>query len=54
MFNSYGKSLLTAVASVLMLVGGSFSLHAQSQIRGTVYDTDKTQPMAGATVVVEG
>ena len=24
MFNSYGKSLLTAVASVLMLVGGSF------------------------------
>lgn len=54
MFNSYGKSLLTAVASVLMLVGGSFSLQAQSQIRGTVYDTDKTQPMAGATVVVEG
>ena len=54
MFNSYGKSLLTAVASVLMLVGGNFSLHAQSQIRGTVYDTDKTQPMAGATVVVEG
>ena len=54
MFNSYGKSLLPEVASVLMLVGGSFSLHAQSQIRGTVYDTDKTQPMAGATVVVEG
>lgn len=54
MIQSYGKSILTSIAVLLALLSGSPDTSAQSQIKGTVYDTDKTLPLVGASVVVEG
>lgn len=54
MINRIGKSIL-ALASVLALsLALSWHAGAQNQVKGTVYDTDKSTPMPGATVLVEG
>ncbi len=45
----------TAAAVTLLFCTSVFSLlSAQTLVRGTVYDTEKPVPMAGATVVVSG
>lgn len=54
MTKSYGKSSLLWIVSFVLMFAGGGRLYAQSEIRGTVYDTDKPTPMTGATVVVQG
>ena len=54
MTTNFKKSALSAFLTLVFLVIGGFSAFAQSEIRGTVYDTSKPTPMTGATVVVQG
>lgn len=54
MTTNFKKSALSAFLTLVFLIIGGFSAFAQSEIRGTVYDTSKPTPMTGATVVVQG
>lgn len=48
------RKSLTMILLFAGLLVPSFVASAQSKISGTVYDTDKSNPMVGATVLVEG
>lgn len=48
------KALLSSYVLLAFLFAGSAAAFAQSEIKGTVYDTSKPTPMTGATVVVQG
>ena len=54
MAKSFGKSILSALATVVLLTLTSVHALAQNQVRGTVYDTDRSAPLTGATVIVQG
>lgn len=47
-------SLLSWILTVGMLLSANMTAFAQSEIKGIVYDTDKSMPMIGAMVIVEG
>lgn len=47
-------SLLSWILVVGMLLSANMTAFAQSEIKGIVYDTDKSMPMIGAMVIVEG
>ena len=49
----FGKLTLTLLAAALLLTGFSGRAAAQGKIGGTVYDTDRSAPLAGATVIVQ-
>ena len=53
MTTNYSRITLLSVISFVMLLF-SHNAYAQSEIKGTVYDTSKPTPMTGATVVVQG
>ena len=53
MTTNFKKSFLYVLLSIVFLFAGSSMAFAQSEIKGTVYDTSKPTPMAGATVVVQ-
>ena len=54
MTSFFDKSSLVSLISVFLFFAGAGNVFAQSEIKGTVYDTDKPDPMTGATVVVQG
>ena len=54
MTTNFKKSFAYVLLSLAFLFAGSISAFAQSDIKGTVYDTGKPTPLAGATVVVQG
>jgi len=51
--SNFKSFLMTILASIAMLLC-SIPSYAQNKVSGTVYDTDKSMPLTGATVVVEG
>ena len=54
MTSFFDKSSLVTLISMFLFFAGTGNVFAQSEIKGTVYDTDKPAPMTGATVVVQG
>ena len=53
MTTNYGRITLLSIISFVMMLF-SHNAYAQTEIKGTVYDTSKPTPMTGATVVVQG
>ncbi|MBQ9892874.1 MAG: SusC/RagA family TonB-linked outer membrane protein [Bacteroidales bacterium] len=54
MANSLGKSILYTAMTVLSLAMTPVLAMAQNMVHGTVFDTDRSNPLTGATVIVEG
>ena len=53
MTTNYRKFTLLSLISMLLMLS-SIDAFAQTEIKGTVYDTSKPTPLTGATVIVKG
>lgn len=53
MVKSYCKSCFLTILMCFSMSAVSLTANAQNIVKGTVYDTDKSQPLTGATVVLE-
>ena len=54
MTKSFGKPVLATVLSLVLAAASLLPASAQGVVKGTVFDTDRSATLTGATVIVEG